>query len=599
MCGIVGVLSKNRDNNLSQIVKKMLATMGHRGPNGTGIFENEKLVLAMKRLAIIDIQGGNQPIFNEDKSIAIVANGEIYNYLEIQKTLLKKNHNFSSKGDIETLVHLFEEKGIKLLDDLIGMFAFALFDVKQNVVYLARDRYGEKPLYYTLNEKGLFFSSELKTMLEVPNINRKFNQKAIKEFFYYNYIPEPNTMFDSIKKVPAGHYLRIDLNNFNFSLKRYWDFKSINPVNESDPENLIKENLYKACERCLRSDVPVGISLSGGIDSSAILAICSQKSKKNLTAFSIGYEEKSSNDESKFAESFSKKMGVNYIRKKISTNDFVQFFPSLIYWSDEPIADLAAFSIYSVAKIAKENNVPVLLGGLGGDELFWGYPSFNKITRDNETILPINNFNLFHQDRVYNRAKTIMPFLLTETYKNIVLGDDAVKVEIVDDIQLAKQALNDLRNVWLVSNCLALNDRLSMAASIESRVPLLDFNLSKIALESKKNLLGYKMDPKHYLKKSLKNILPEEVLTRPKRGFTPPSYYWLKEIISKYIFLLEDGFLVKEGILKMNRIKILILTWPVYSIFWDNIYKLILLEIWGREYCYGLKPEEIKELVKD
>lgn len=594
MCGIVGLVSKQKKPGQKEIVKKMQAAIAHRGPDGDGLFESDQVILAMQRLAIIDVNGGNQPLYNENKDLVVVGNGEIYNYPELQENLNKKGHQFSSQSDIETLLHSYEDKGIGLLDDLVGMFAFALYDTKKEVLYIARDRYGEKPLYYTFTENGFVFSSELKSLLQAPGINKKLDFNAINDYFYYNYIPEPNTMFSAIKKIPAGSFIKLDIKSFKHTIERYSDFKSIKAEEESNPVTKIREGLIHACENCLRSDVPVGISLSGGIDSSAVLAICSQISKKNLTAFSIGYEEESSHDESQFAEKFAKQLGVKFIREKIGSDELINFFPELIYWSDDPIADIAAFGIYSVAKISKKNNVPVLLGGLGGDELFWGYPSFNQIVQGYSKQLPINNYNLYRKNRVYKRAKIIAPILLKKSFKTNLTPNSGNGEEIKDKVTLAKESLDQLRNSWLAGNCLALNDRLSMASSIEARVPFLDVNLTKTVLKSKENLLAYEsLDPKSQLKKALHGILPEEVLQRPKRGFTPPVFQWFKKILSSYIYLLEDGFLVKEGIIDKNKIKILIPTWWAYSIFWDDIYKLILLEIWGREYCYNIKPENI------
>jgi len=597
MCGIVGSIWKGAQENKRQkrIVKRMQETIVHRGPDGAGFFSEDNVVLAMRRLAIIDVKGGNQPFLNENGSIVLVGNGEIYNYKELKKELLRKGHSFVSKNDMEILVHLYEEEGINFLSKLVGMYAFALYDKGKHRLFIVRDPLGEKPLYYTQFNDSFYFSSELKAILKIPKLDKKIDKRSIAQYFYYNYIVNPRTIFRHVHKVLPGNYLEIHTLNLKIKKVSYFNPEAWSTKKIKDLDEEILNRLKKSCELCLRSDVPVGFSLSGGIDSSAIMALCTKKYKKNLVAFSIGYDEKTENDESVFAHDFSKKLGVKYIKKILKTKDFVQNFPELVYWNDEPIADIASFGIYSVAQLAKKHNVPVLIGGLGGDEFFWGYPWLKENLNKEIENLPVENLDIYKNQKSFKNLKNIYSFITkgnTKKYFQRINNRKEILKQrndlIKKELDLGKTGIMQIVDGWLTNNCLALNDKLSMAHSIESRAPLLDINLMKLAVKSQKNILGYKKEEtKYYFKRALTHILPQDILMRKKKGFTPPVFEWLKELIKSYSYLLDDGFLVKEGIIDQKKINLARKIWPALPFFWVSFYKLILLEIWGREYLWG------------
>lgn len=602
MCGIVGIINfdnKRIDKQSSSSIKKTLSSMQnsikHRGPDGKGSFFYKNTGIAMRRLSIIDIKGGDQPLFNENKTIAIVGNGEIYNYLELQKELTQKGHILRTKSDIETITHAYEEWGLSCFSKFRGMFAISMIDIKNNKVIIARDKMGEKPLYFTQINNSYYFGSELKSLINIPKFDKTINFSAIDLFFHYYYIPEPQTPFLYVKKVKSGSYLEIDLETADINEVIYWDPTKIKTNIKGDPTKLIRKEFKKACEFSLRADVPIGIALSGGIDSGSILAVSAPKYKKRMKAFSIGYEGFQYSDEREMAKKLAKEFNVDFIEKEIKTKSVISHFPRLVWDTDDPIADIAAHSIYEVNKLARANGIKVLLGGNGGDEIFWGYPStidaLNKSLKKQSFVESItggkkiryNNpdpksVGLFIERLYSNKFKNS----LTSNYLSVIKN-----VNLKDKDLVINATLENLRNLWLKSNVITLGDRMSMAASVELRSPFLDYKLIELALSSKKNLSSFKDGQKVYFKKAMKGILPDEVLNRPKRGFTPPVATWIQGMLKKYGPLIKNGFLVKENIIdktKINLISNLINEIPSYT-----AYQLLVMEIWGRLYVYNEK----------
>lgn len=634
MCGIVGQIIRPRSRIRSGQLRRMQEAIRHRGPDGEGSFLSDRVVLAMRRLAIIDLSGGNQPLANEDRGVEIVGNGEIYNYLELQKELKRKGHRLKTKSDIETVVHLYEDLGIKCVKKLRGMFALALYDKRKQRVFLIRDRLGEKPLYWARVKEGIVFASEMKALLKAKGIDKRINWEAVDLYFHYYYVPEPVTMFKGVQKLAAGSILEIDLKSMEVKETKYWDPELIRPESEEDPTEKIREVFTKACELTLRSDVPVGIALSGGIDSGSILATIAPRYKERMKAFSVGYVNSPPSDERKMAKKLAKKFKVEFIDIELGAEGMIDHFPQLVFDGDDPIADIAGQGIYSVNKLAKENGIKVLLGGIGGDELFWGYPwtgeavkqtmknraggsSFlvqmmrnlkgrlqqpgsilNKLAAVDWSIKPDDQMLFYDQNPGFVAAEKFIRHLYSKDFKNSVPRSNSfmpmqLKLDQTKEM-IAKKGLDLIRDVWLVSNCIALNDRLSMASSVELRSPFLDYRLVETALSSKKNVMSFNKPPKYWFKKAMKGILPEEVINRRKQGFTPPVGDWIREIIKKYVYLLNGGFLTEKEILNEKKVKILTKTWSAVPMYWYSVYQLILLEIWGREYVFGLTPEEIK-----
>ncbi len=600
MCGIAGLVNFNTSID-KDLLLSMQKAIKHRGPDGSGSDITKNVGLTMRRLSIIDVAGGDQPLFNEDRTISIVGNGEIYNYLELQKELKSKGHKLRTGSDIETAIHAYEEWGLKAIDKFRGQFALAMHDKKRNLLILIRDRMGEKPIYYTQNKNGLAFSSEMKSLLKLPWLDKTLNFKAVDSYFHYYYVPEPLTLFEQVKKLPAGHYAVIDVEKGNVIVKKYWDARDIKVSFKSDPTKKIKSEFERACELTLRSDVPVGISLSGGVDSGSILSFSAPKYKETMKAFSIGYEGAPDSDEREMARKLAKEFKVKFIELEIKRKDVINYFPSLVWNMDDPIADIAGHSIHAVSKLARKNGVKVLLGGVGGDELFWGYPSSIEATIENINSKKRTFKNIFMKKHFkYNNPNpTSTGFLISKLYSRTFsskIGKNNALSYLIhkkseSNLEIAKHSLALTRDLWLRSDVIALADRLSMANSIELRSPFLDYKLVELALSSKKVVEGYNLEPKYWFKKAMKGVLPDEVLTRPKRGFTPPVGDWIYGITKKYSKLLKSGFLVKSGILdtlKMKHLSGVIGALPIYS-----TYQLILLEIWGREFVWGLPINKI------
>ena len=374
MCGIAGAIATEpltRDT-VSRVLS-MNARLAHRGPDGHGEFHDGPVALAMRRLSIIDIHGGQQPLFNEDRSIVVVANGEIYNHVELRAQLRSHGHQFKSGSDCEVIAHLYEDYGLECVKHLRGMFAFALWDSHQRRLVLARDRMGEKPLYLYCERGILFFASELKAVLAAGKVPFALNPTAVDLFFHYNYVPEPLTPVQGVRKLPAAHVLTIEVETGTQTEWCYWRMEESPPLT-GNPVELIRRELESISELIVRSDVPVGIALSGGLDSSAIAAMTSRKYPGVMQAFTVGYDGNPQNDEREAARAFAHSLGMPFHPIELHAEDVAAFFPELTYWLDDPIGDISAFGHYSVMKAAKVHGVSVMLQGHGGDELFWGYP---------------------------------------------------------------------------------------------------------------------------------------------------------------------------------------------------------------------------------
>lgn len=601
MCGIAGQINLSKKDVKSK-TGEMLMGIKHRGPDGMGIFTDKMVSFGMRRLSIIDIEGGDQPLYNEDKSIIIIGNGEIYNYIELQADLRKKGHKFRTASDIEVAAHMYEEYGEQAWKKLRGMFALAIYDKRKSIFLLVRDRFGEKPIYFGRDSESFFFSSELKSV--ISNLNKvELDIQATNLFSHYYFIKEPLTLVKGIKKIEAGSSLKVELKSGKMSSMLYWRPNEIIPKETKNLSSTILETLGDACKLTLRSDVKVGLALSGGIDSSAILALTAPYYKDTLTAFSVGYKGKPETDERKMARDLAKKYKVTYFESEISDSDVVNDFPQLIFDCDEPIADIAAHSIREVYKLAHKNEAKVILGGIGGDELFWGYPSTIQSAIQNKKEL-IGWRKLFGNNKYYRYNN---PNPNNNNWLSMIGGDNfcvededyldplVITKYPIDDIQIGIDSMILLRENWLKSNCIAINDRLSMSASVELRSPFLDYKLAELAYGSQQIVNGFKMPPKYYLKEALKGTLPAEILNRPKRGFTPPVGKWLKMIIDSYSYLLHDGYLTNQELISGDKLNLYLGTVGKSPTNWYSIYQLLILEIWCRENILGEKPQDIRK----
>jgi len=640
MCGILGILfsTPNENNNPLNTIGQLL----HRGPDDCGEWKDKYIQLGHTRLSILDLSPlGHQPMSCQHERFWITFNGEIYNYLELRQELINLGYQFISQSDTEVLLAAYAHWGKDCSEKLRGMFAFAIWDRSQKTLFLARDRTGEKPLYYYHDRNRFYFASELKALISLLPHKPALDPASVDLYIHYQYVPEPHTPLTGIYKLPAAHYVLIDCEeNSDFAVEPqvYWNLQDIPPI-DGDPIPLIRQELDRVIELTLRSDVPIGIALSGGIDSGAIAALVAPKYKDTMQCFSIGYPNRPPYDERNQAEELAKSLGLPFFDLELKTKDLVDFFPDLVAIMDDPIADIAAYGHYSVMKLASDRGIKVMLSGIGGDELFWGYSwtvQAVKLTRRKRQILqgqikPSQSLDLlskFSESRLYRKfaysqkSPQALRSLLCQGIEYGLLDlqdpEQAVYQGLVGDFQSALQygkqlyapefaKLIPLRNAflpckmhqrsideipqqicqilfdtWLASNCLALGDRVSMASSVETRLPFLDYKLIELVMGLRKMQPDHELGQKYWLKQALKGIIPDEVLNRPKRGFQPPVQEWMEEIILKYIDQLKSGYLIQMNILNPDFIIKMIDDFNSSRQHVFILYKCLLLEIWYR-----------------
>lgn len=593
MCAIAGEIDFTKQPT-GRSTHLMLKEMFHRGPDGRGFYKDKNLYFGMNRLAIVDLSTGDQPLYNEDKNLVIVGNGEIYNYPQLQKLLHQKGHKLKSGSDIETAVHLYEEYGEKFVKYLRGMFALAIYDKNKNKVILVRDRIGEKPLYYYHADKNFYFASELKALLKLQKIDKSISKENLVEYMCYAYINEPKTAFRNIHKIPPAHMMVIDVASNLLSLKQYWDIPPTRKTNEKNTTQNVFKAIKDACIVNSRADVPVGISLSGGIDSTAVLSFSVHpKENKPAKAFSVGYEGTPKTDERKFAKESAEYYKVASYSVELSPDKFVADYTRLIAYCDDPVADLAAYSIYSVAKLCRQKKTKVLLGGLGGDELFWGYQWVNNATQTHMGSSK-SKFSLYRNGPTYKRFDAFTKQLLTTESKNLLknidMFDERTKHKKTN---VGRTSANQLMRGWLTANCLTLADRLGMANSVEMRSPLVDYKLVELAYRNKANIESFSLPTKYWMKRALQKTLPDKILNKTKQGFTPPVAQWLPRLFGKYLHLLNDGYLVQNGILNATLVRLMTSFWMAIPGYWEAIYQLLTLEIWCRIYIWQQNPKSL------
>ena len=602
MCGIAGIASSGPigPRDLAALAA-MNDHLRHRGPDGEGHFSDDHVALAMRRLSIIDLASGWQPLYNEDRSLALVANGEIYNYVELRKQLKDRGHQLATEGDIETILHLYEEHGLDCVQHLRGMFAFALWDSRRRRLVLARDRMGEKPLYLYEQNGTLIFASEMKALLSSGMVPFELDPTAINLYFHYQYVPEPMTPLKGVRKLDAASLLVVDVEPWRVEERRYWRMEDAPPL-EGDPATLIREQLEKVSEIVIRSDVPVGVALSGGLDSSAIAALAVSKYPGTMHAFSIGYPGAPENDERSDARALADHIGMPFHDVELSTSDMIAFFPELVYWRDDPIADIAGYGYYAVMKLAREHSVPVMLQGQAGDELFWGYPwvrdaarqsTRKNLLRETNSLLalrhyltlsmpagasghelkqwaiqagglrsslknfwrdrttPANQFVFYDTTPEFSLAANGLEDLYTPEFREQLNGSTALKVftleNVPGNVDVAITKL--ICDTYLRENGIAQGDRLSMASSVELRLPLLDYRFVETVIGLRKAQSDIDEPPKAWLTRAVSDLLPEWVVKRRKRGFTPPVREWEQGLLSAYGGSLGDGYLVGNGLL--------------------------------------------------
>lgn len=567
MCGIVGkiFLDGNGLVDRSQI-DAMLRPIAHRGPDGQGVYLDGFVGLGHRRLAIIDVDGGPQPMTNEDETVWIVFNGEIYNFASLREDLLKRGHKFKSRSDTEVIIHLYEEYGVDCLKQLRGMFAFAIWDRRKRRLFVARDRVGIKPLYYCQNGRSLYFGSELKTIIADPAVPREINLPALRQFFSFFYLPGEETLFRSIQKLAPGHYFLVE--NGKLTVSRYWDL-AFTQERWGRTFDEVVEELYGLLGSTVRdhmiADVPVGVLLSGGVDSSAVLNFAVQGTEKKVKAFTIGFDGNQVVDERPYARMAAQRFGAEHHELSISSEDFWNFLPAYAWHMEEPVCEPPAVALHYISELARKH-VKVLLSGEGGDEAFAGYPNYPhmlRLERIRRTLGPLArpvgataNFagGLFGLERTqrygnalgrpladhyFSRTSTptttfnriagqfFSPSFLDTTSNQGAADFMAKLLRPMEDSPLLDRLLYTDTKTWLPDDLLVKADKITMASSLELRVPLLDHQVLEFAASLRPEHKVQGKDTKRALKAAFAKVLPEEILTRKKAGFPVPYSRWL------------------------------------------------------------------------
>lgn len=623
MCGISGIINPKGIAVDQALLERVTHSMAHRGPDDQGLFIHENVGLGHRRLSIIDLSSGHQPLFNEDGSVVVVYNGEIYNFMEVKADLEAHGHVFRTHCDTEVIVHAYEQWGADCPNRFRGMFAFAIFDRNSDTVFLSRDRVGIKPLYFAVEGGRLLFASEVKSILLALREKPGVNFPRLDFYMSLGYVPGDETLFAGIRKLLPGHTLT--WRNGAMSIARYWDLAHIQPLNISfnEAKGRFEEMLFDSVRMRLMSDVPLGAFLSGGLDSSAIVACMSRISRDPVKTFTVGYSDDQAASEFEYARIVAKHFGTEHHEFNLGADDFFESMGFLITHAEEPVVESAAVALYRVSKLAREHAI-VLLSGEGGDEILAGYPLpyLTRYINRVHAILRMVPSSLLHR---------IGPILaggnekklkywdwasqpLRERYQSIsndvtdsikgAMYHDAFLPQVGNSVHdyfvtlfdrmpaghtdMARMAYSDI-NSWLPDDLLLKADKMTMATSVELRVPLLDYKLMEfcVALPDKYRLNG--KQGKYLLKKVMEKYLPHEIIYRKKRGFPVPIAKWLRgDLREKTREILLDSRSIGRHYFKRSYLQgVLDKHASGREDLSRRIFSLLTLELWHRQYIDG------------
>ncbi len=622
MCGIAGMVYADRDAHVPEAsLRAMCDAIRHRGPDDDGYFARGQAGLGMRRLAIIDVAGGHQPIFNEDRSCVIVYNGEIYNHRDVRRELERRGHRYTTNSDTETILHAYEEYGVDCVKHLRGMFAIAIWDEPRQRLFLARDRFGKKPLYYTSGEVSgghrLAFGSELKTILALPDVARRVNPQAVADYVAWGYVPDPLSIYQGIAKLPPAHWLVYE--NGVARTQRYWDV-SYAPTASPQPGAFYVDRTLEILDEAVRirlmSEVPLGAFLSGGTDSSVVVALMAKHSSERVKTFSIGFEEAEYN-ELPSARRVAEHFGTEHY-EEIVRPDAEHDVLALVRQFDEPFSDSSMIPTYYVSRAARKR-VTVALSGDGGDELFAGYlryfdgasvqaanfvpaPLRGAILGPIARALPPGTKGI---DRLRNLLGTSddqyvrhMTRGLAHSSRDVFDPGFLLQLEYPDPAYVAAPFLNTARtwdalsrrqyldtHTYLPGDILTKVDRASMMVSLECRAPILDHELAEFAATIPVELRMKGMTTKYLLKKVAERLMPAEMVHRPKRGFAVPVAYWLKkEWAARSEEILLGRAALERGVFREAYLRRLLTEHRSGKR--DNssmIWSLMMLELWWRD----------------
>lgn len=571
MCGIFGLFFFDQSHEIDPaVVIKATNAMIHRGPDDSGFYINKNIGLGHRRLSIIDLSSGHQPMFNEDDQVAIVYNGEIYNYKEIQFDLISKGHIFKSNCDTEVIIHAYEEWGYDCVKKFNGMFAFALWDNREKKMWVVRDRLGIKPLYLYKDNEKFICASEIKAIIETGFVSSEFNDNVLDAYLSVGFVPGPETMFKNIKKLSPGNFYIIKKNEF--SKNEYWDFNKIDEreTNLEDEISNFNALIADCVEKRLMSDVPLGAFLSGGLDSSLVVGMMSQSMPDPINTFTAAYHQGFS--ENKYAQVIAKLFGTNHHVFYLEADNFQTSLKELVHFSEEPIVEPAAIALYHLSKLARDEAI-VLLSGEGSDEVFAGYYLYQlmvKIEKDRKIIPDIlkSAFALAANITPNNKLKKYLdwivlplsskyqgtssyltPSIKKKLYRPSFLQRRSRYLEEQFESHFNKVKGKDIltqmlyvdTKTWLVDDLLVKADKMTMAASVELRVPFLDYRMIEAATALPRNLKIFKGEGKFLVKKIAEKILPNNIIYRKKMGFPVPTTEWFKGALAPFIEdVIED-----------------------------------------------------------
>ena len=625
MCGISGIITRSSVVD-DTILQRMIAPIEYRGPDGDGYLclENNTVGLAHRRLSILDTRAiGRQPMNSACGRYWVTFNGEIYNYLELKKDLIAAGYNFKTETDTEVLIYAYAHWGRQCLERFIGMFAFALWDDDKKELFAARDRLGIKPFYYLLNNDRFYFASEVKSILAVVETNPVVDETLIDSYMSFGYVPGEATLFKGINRLLPGHALTYSQKD-SLKIFTYWDlsFDNIHDNGITDHAHEVDQILTDSINLRLRSDVPLGVFLSGGLDSSAVVSLLSPGASSGLKTFSVAYDFGAAYDETPYAREVSQKFNTDHHETRMSPQQFVDFIPQYIRHMDEPVTEAAAISLYYVSKLAREQ-VVVCLSGEGSDELFAGYDfyAYNLALEKMRSLLGMSGSSMLSAlGRKITRSQKINKYLdmleqpFEERYKGISSYDDSVKNNLYqkDFLPVVKQGNPQLgeflqslhtksqnwdplsrmlyfdTKTWLVDDLLIKADRMSMATSIELRVPFLDHRLVEYAAKIPSKYKMHNFNPKYVLKKMMKNRLPNSIINRKKMGFPTPLEMMFRGDLYEYAHdTLLSQQAVGRGYFDRTAVENLLIDHRAGKA--QNhreIWQLVVLEEWHRQFNY-------------
>ncbi len=629
MCGIAGIVNSDSAESVDAgTIHRMCLSIAHRGPDDEGIYTQGSVGLGMRRLSIIDVAGGRQPIHNEDKTLWVVFNGEIYNFPELRPELERRGHRFYTNTDTEVIIHLYEDLGSACVQRLRGMFAFAVFDQRRRRLLLARDRLGIKPLHYAALPGRLLFGSEIKAILAAAPELKEINPAGLLEYFYFGYIPDPHTAFKNIQKLPPGHLLEWE--NGRFSVRQYWDlppYGTRGSLSEEECLDELESRLAQAVRIRLISDVPLGALLSGGVDSSLVVALMARASNAPVKTFSVGFTRQGFN-EAHHAQVVARHFGTDHHELTVEP-DIQQALDGLTHSLEEPFGDSSMIPTYYISRLAREH-VTVALSGDGGDELFAGYdrypinlrgtpleplpewsrqlyrryvhPRFPRSMRGHahaySIALPWDERYLDYISMVPSFERRVP--LLSDGFRASIgnLGDPRDRFRAYLRTAPAGDRISRLlyldTKTYLVADILTKVDRMSMATSLEARVPLLDHIFVEYAASLPAGLKLRGNEPKYILKKLAERLgVPREALYRPKQGFALPLVHWIRnELRQELVRVLLEPRTLQRGYLSASGIKQLLDEHMRgrrdHS---GSIWRLLVFELWHRNFLEGASTE--------